>query len=194
MNRAVVYVIVLALLPLMLWAQAKHDSSSSVLPYQNAELGFRYLVPQKMSDKTDASRAILDDQASQLHIKNEAKLLLSMSSGPNDRAVDWRCVTIVTYPRDAYNNLDDASAEAKMNDWIGADSQSGADPASGRKTVISGQSFLVSVFIVEVDGTKKGSEVWTTIRRGKLLTFAFAANSPEQLKALAKTMKTVQFY
>jgi hypothetical protein len=36
--------------------------------------------------------------------------------------------------------------------------------------------------------------VWTTVRKDKLLSFAFVANSPEQLKALAESMKSVQFF
>jgi len=35
--------------------------------------------------------------------------------------------------------------------------------------------------------------VWTTLRSGKLLAFAFAANSSEQLKKLTESMKTLEF-
>ncbi len=41
---------------------------------------------------------------------------------------------------------------------------------------------------------REGAVVFTTVRKGKLLLFAFAANSPEWPKALTETMKPVQFY
>lgn len=192
MNRTGVYVVLLALSPLIVCAQAEHNRSSPVKGYENTELGFRYRPPQEMLDKTADSIATLDDQAKHLHIKNDLKLLLSMSSGPNDKAVGWHSLTIMSYPRNAYSGLDDASAEAKMNNWAGADSDT--LPSSGEKVLISGQTFTMSLFIVKVDGVKKSSVVWTTTRRGKLLSFAFAANSPEQLKALGESMKTVQFF
>ena len=60
--------------------------------------------------------------------------------------------------------------------------------------VISGQRFTVSVFGLQEGTVKKGAVVWTTVRKGKLLSFAFAANSPDRLKELAETMKTVEFF
>jgi hypothetical protein len=190
--------VLLALSSRILLSQAKQDPSSSIQSYENAELGFRYRPPNEMRDKTKPSAAMLDDQAKHLHTKNKFKLLLSMSSGPDDSAADWHSVTIVENPRDEYSQLDDASAEEKMSDWVGGASESHpasqSDPAAGRTVVISGQTFLVSLYVVEADGVKKASAVWTTIRREKLLSFAFAANSPGQLKILAETVKTVQFY
>jgi len=35
---------------------------------------------------------------------------------------------------------------------------------------------------------------WTTIRKGQLLSFFFAANSPQQLRKLAESMKSVEFF
>jgi hypothetical protein len=63
-----------------------------------------------------------------------------------------------------------------------------------RPVVISGQEFAVSVFGVQGETAVKVAVVWTTIRKGELLSFAFVANSPDQLKTLADTMKTVQFF
>jgi hypothetical protein len=195
MNMALTDVVLLALLALlspMLWAQTEYHPSIPVVVYQNAEFGFRYRPPHEMRDKTGPSTAMLEDQARDLHINNKLKLLLSMSSGPDHTAVGWHSLMIVSYPRDAYSELEDASAEAKMSYWVGG--ASGSDPASARNVVISGQTFSVFVFAVQQGAVRKGSVVWTTIRTGKLLSFAFAANSPEQLKALAETMKTVQFF
>jgi hypothetical protein len=40
---------------------------------------------------------------------------------------------------------------------------------------------------------RKGAVVWTTTRKGQLLSFFFAANSPDQLKSLADSMESIQF-
>lgn len=192
MNRTCIHLGLLLLSPLVLWAQVAHDRSSSVKAYENRELGFRYRPAQEMVDTTAVSVAALDDQAKHRHVKNDLKLLLSMSSGANDKALDWHSLTIMAYPREAYSDLDDASAETKMNNWAGADSDS--LPSSGERVIISGQTFTMSLFIVKVDGVKKSSVVWTTVRRGKLLSFAFAANSPEKLKEVGESMKTLEFF
>lgn len=191
MKSALIRVVLLALFLPFLWAQ-EHKKPGPVPAYQNNELQFRYRPNVEMHDKTGPSAAALEDQARHLHIENRAELLLSMSSDPDDRAAGWHSVTIVAYPRDAYSNLDDASAEARISSWVGGGSDS--DTALGRKVMVSGQTFSVSAFVVEVNGLRKGSVVWTTIRKGKLLSFAFAANSPEELQKLAQSIKTVQFF
>jgi hypothetical protein len=190
-SRGLINVLLLALSLPIVWAQAGHREPSPMRVYRNAELGFRYRPPHEMRDKTGPSTAELEDQARHLHIESRLELLLSMSSGPDDRAVGWHSLTIVAYPREEYSQLDDTSAKAKMSFWVGG--ATGSDGESARSVVISGQPFSVFAFGVQVDGVKKASVVWTTIRKGKLLSFAFAANNPEQLKALTQTMKTLQF-
>lgn len=186
--------LLLCSLPLSsLWSQIRKDEPSSSDPvYESEKLDFRYLPPYNMRDKTGRSAANLEDQAKALHIKSRAELLLSMSSGPDDKAAGWHSLTIVAYPRDAYGDLDDVRAEAKMNDWVGGSPASASVPA--RQVLISDQPFLVSVFAVQQGSVMKGAVVFTTIRKGKLLSFAFAANSPERLKELTDTMKSVQFF
>lgn len=192
MKNVLVQVVLFALTFPMVWAQIQRDSSRSTPVYQNARLGFHYWPPKEMRDKTARSVANLEDQAKALHIKSKAELLLSMSSGSDDTVTSWHSLTIVAYPRDAYGDLDDASAEAKMSNWVGGSSTSAQAPA--RQVVMSGQTFLVSVFAKREGSVRKGAVVWTTIRKGKLLSFAFVANSPERLNALTGSMKTVQFY
>jgi hypothetical protein len=192
MNRVLTDLVLLAMLSPILWAQPERHPSSQVVVYRNAEFGFRYRPPHEMRDKTGPSTAMLEGQARHLQIKSRLKLLLSMSSGPDDGAVGWHSLMIVAYPRDAYSQLEDANAKAQMSYWVGG--ASGSDPASAQNVVISGQTFSVFVFAVQQGSVRKGSVVWTTIRTGKLLSFAFAANSPDQLKALTETMKTVQFF
>ena len=78
-----------------------------------------------------------------------------------------------------------------MSAWVAHSKDVRALP---RSVVISGQSFAVSVFGMQEGPIKKGATVWTTVRKGKLLSFAFVANSPEQLETLTETMKSLQFF
>lgn len=78
-----------------------------------------------------------------------------------------------------------------MNAWVANSKDASALPWS---VVISGQSFSVSVFGLQEGTVKKGAVVWTTVRKGRLLSFAFVANSPDRLKALTESMKSVQFF
>jgi hypothetical protein len=159
--------------------------------YSNPVLGFRYVPPGEMEDETASGRAKMRVRATERHTNNTLELLLSMSSGADDRDSSWHSLTIETYPRQKFSDLDDASAEAKMTAWVACTSSLLEKP---RSTVLAGQSFTVFVFARQEGTIKKGAVVWTTIRKGKLLSFAFAANNPDQLKALTETMKSVQFF
>jgi hypothetical protein len=144
-----------------------------------------------MQDHTERSRAELRAQAESLHINKTLHILLAMSSGSDDTAKTWRSLSIETYPRNGLSNLDDPSAEAKMSAWVAGVSNA----PKPRSVVLSGQIFAVYV-VGETEGAmiRKGAVIWTTIRKGKLLSFAFVANSPEQLTSLTESMKSVRFF
>jgi hypothetical protein len=172
-------------------AKDKRDSVTPRMRYSNVALSFSYLPPGEMLDKTQRVRAEVQARAESSHTKDALEALLAMSSGQDDAATNWHSLTLETYPRNAVADVDDTVAEAKMSAWV-AHSQE-THPVS-RFVVISGQSFAVSIFGVQEGPIKKGAVVWTTIRKGKLLSFAFVANSPQQLMKLAETMKTVEFF
>jgi len=178
---------------LALSALGEQDKRASPSPtvYLNESFGFRYEPPLGMRDETERGRVEIRARSEARHANKILVLLLSMTSGPRDTAEDWHSVTIETYPRTAFSDLDDASAEAKMNAWVAGLRVS---PGVPRSVVLSGQTFAVSVFGQQAGAVKKGAVVWTTIRKGKLLSFAFVANSPQQLMKLAETMKTVEFF
>jgi len=183
--------LLLVLLMLSSGATAQQKTGSTGASYSNPSLGFFYKPPDEMQDETESGRAEIRDRAAARGTSKTLDLLLAMSSGPDATAPDWHLLSIETYPRRAFSDLDDIGAETKMSAWVAGFSSS---PGKPRSVVLAGQSFAVSVFSDE-DGTiKKGAVIWTTIRKGKLLSFAFVANSPEQLRALAETMKTVQFF
>jgi hypothetical protein len=173
-------------------AQVKRDPPGGLgKSYSNETLRFRYVPPSGMQDKTQRLRAEIQEKAEALHTTNTLDALLAMSSGSDDSAADWHSLTIETYPRSAVADKDDTSAEAKMSAWVAGFGDSHAAP---RQTTLSGQAFAVFVFGMKEGTVKKGAVIWTTIRKGKLLSFAFVANSPEQLTKLAESMKSVQFF
>lgn len=159
--------------------------------YVNESLRFRYTEPRRMIDKTERFRQQITDAANLSGNSRSLQALLAMSSGADSTASNWGSITIETYPRSWVLESDDRKAEAQMNAWI---AQTNEPSAYGHSAVISGQSFMVSVFGRREGTVTKGAVVWTTVRKGELLSFAFAANSPELLKSLTESMKSVQFY
>jgi hypothetical protein len=159
--------------------------------YSNSALAFRYRPPAEMLDQTQSGREQIRDRAAAIGDAKVFDLLLSMTSGGNDASPAWHSLTIESYPRSAFPNLDDATAEAKVGAWVAGFTDVRQIP---KRTSISGQDFAVSVFATQEGAVRKGAVVWTTTRKGKVLSFAFVANSPLQLKVLAETMKTVEFF
>ncbi len=168
--------------------QAKTDSLFTGGVYANSGLAFRYTPPKGMLDKTARFGLQIQDQSG---MTRTLGTLLAMSSGPDSKVSSWRSITIVTYRRSAVSERDDAKAEGQMNAWVAHSKDTSVLPKS---VVLAGQSFSLSVFGLEEGTVKKGAVVWTTVRKGKLLSFAFAANSPEQLATLAESMKSLQFF
>ena len=160
--------------------------------YSNASLGFRYSPPRGMLDKTELLRSQIREEEGTAATPNAHKALLALFSREDGSDPNWRSLTIEILPRSAISAPDDVSAEAKMSAWL-AHSED-ANASSNKSAIVSGQSFSVSVFALQDGPIRKGAVVWTTIRKDQLLSFFFAANSPEQLKSLAETMKTVQFF
>jgi hypothetical protein len=173
-------------------AQVKREqANTSVSTYSNASLGFRYVPPVGMRDKTERLIREIQEYAQSIHSSDTLTGLLSMSSGPDDKLPTWSSVTIETYPRKVLQSLDDVQAEVQMSGWV-AHSQN--SPVPPRLVVVSGQSFAVSLFGFQDGNLRKGAVVWTTIRHGHLLAFAFAANSPAELEKLAESIKSLEFF
>ena len=177
------------LLMICCFAAGQSRTALSEGVYTNAMLAFRYTPPTGRHDKTG--------RFPPLHIQSQAgtpqtlATLLAMSSGPDSSVPDWRSITVVTYPRNAVSEPDDTKAAGQMSAWVAHSKGTSVLP---KTTLVSGQSFTVSVFGLQEGTLRKGAVVWTTIRKGKLLSFAFAANSSDHLKRLTETMKTLEFY
>jgi hypothetical protein len=150
------------------------------------------MPPSEMLDKTQRIKAEIQRRANSLHSSsNTLDILLAMSSGRDDTSSGWHSLTIESYPRKAVGDLDDSNAEAKMSAWVANSKEAGALP---RFVVLSGQKFSISLFGMQEGTKRKGAVVWTTVRKGKLISFAFSANSPEKLAMLAESMKSLQFF
>jgi hypothetical protein len=177
-------------LVLLIWgiadAQQKRPRS-----YSNVPLRFRYIPPSELKDGTDRAKAAMKFGVSAKRSEKQFDLLLSMFSGTDDTAPDWHSLNILTLPRSAFPKLNDEDAEAKMNALVAHSPKSSVYP---KPAIISGQRFAISVFRLQEGNVRKGAVVWTTVRKGQLLSFAFVANSPAQLQALTETMKSVRFY
>jgi hypothetical protein len=102
-------------------AATQRDSSLSPPPgvvYSNNSLGFRYRPLGGMQDETKSRRAKIQSRAESLRTTKTLDLLLAMSSGLDDTAPEWNSLSIEAYPRKAFSDLDDVSAEARMSAWV----------------------------------------------------------------------------
>lgn len=169
--------------------------NSTALPsgglYTNGNLAFRYSTPNTMQDKTQRFQNKIQERAKAQGNTKQLSQLLAMSTGPDDKESSWGSLVIETHLRSTVSEPDDVKAAVQMNAWIAHSKDEIALPKS---VVISGQRFTVSVFGLQEGAIRKGTVVFTTVRKDNLLSFAFAANSPELLKDLAESMKTLQFY
>lgn len=190
MIRAVNAIYLLVLSATIVASQQPRDQFRRSV-YSNATLGFKYTPLPDLKDGTERAKAAMKFGAGAKRSQKQFDLLLTMFSGPDDTAPGWHSLNILTLPRTAFPKLNDEDAEAKMNALVAHSPKSSIYP---KPAIISGQSFAISVFRLQEGNVRKGAVVWTTVRKGQLLSFAFVANSPSQLQALTETMKNVHFY
>jgi hypothetical protein len=170
------------------------DGADGVLKdgvFSNADLSFRYTPPKDFIDETSDARELVRTRAAALHTNNTFNVLLQMTSGPDDTALDWRSVSIETYPRSKFDGLNNAAAETKINLWAaGSRASAIGDP---KPVTIAGASFMVSNFEQSEPPLTKHGRVFSTIRSGQLLVIALTANSDEGLRSLEPSVQTLQF-
>ncbi|MGO9402090.1 MAG: glycoside hydrolase domain-containing protein [Terriglobales bacterium] len=186
---------VAALLLLLSVPLSSADDSVSGLTagvFFDAELGFRYTLPKGLIDETSYSRDELRKRAAALGTSNNTlEILLRMTSGPPDTAPEWRAISIQTYSHSKFAGLDDRAVEAKMNGWMAGDGVTAiGDP---KRVSVAGESFVVTNFEKSGPSHVKYARIYSTIRNGKLLGFAFTANSVDRLQPLADSLETLEF-
>jgi hypothetical protein len=169
------------------------DSTESVLKsgaYSSPELGFRYVTPAAMRDITASAKAQIQERAAALHRISALVVLLAMASGPDDTASDWDSMGIQIFPRAAWSDADDYHAESLMNASV---ARGGLSVGPSQSVTFSNQKFVVTQFELHEGSLTKHATVYTTVRRGKLLSFDFSGNSVEQVNKMAETMKSLSF-
>lgn len=179
----------LFLLAVPMWPQSDPELQDGV--FSSKDLKFRFTPPKGLTDETADARNAVREKAAALHSTNTLDVLLSMTSGPDDTAPDWHSLGIETYPRSRFASLNDDAALTKINVWVaGAGVKTAGDP---EPVSISGHHFVVSAFERSEPPLLKHARVYSIIRDGKLISFAFAANSADKLAPLAESLRTLQF-
>jgi len=160
--------------------------------FSDAELGFRYTLPKGLIDETSYSREDLRKRSAALGTSNNTlEILLRMTSGPPDTAPAWHAISIQTYSHSKFAGFDDRAVEAKMNGWMAGDGVAAiGDP---KRVSIAGENFVVTNFEKSEPPHVKYARIYSTIRNGKLLGFAFTANYVDELQPLADSLETLEF-
>src|SRR4051812_275417 len=135
-------------------------------------IGLRYTPPAGMSEKTTAASKQFRDHASTYSAK-AAQLVLDMSSGDDDSSPAWHQVWMFIFPRAQLSTMDDASAEAKMNTALAG--PVAAPAGQPQNSVLRGRAFLVSEFELKEPPLTKHAEIFTTVCKTQLVSFAFVA-------------------
>jgi hypothetical protein len=155
--------------------------------YTNDDLGFSYIPPSGLRDLTEAAEA--DDRANRRNGKVQFKLLVLMSSGPDDQTADWVTVGITTLPRGRDKDKgDDLTAGFFTNHSLG-------QGVTTRREIVkfAGQDFSSTHFQKSMPPTVKYAIVYTVVRKEKFLSFFFSGNDRATVQRLAKSMETLKF-
>jgi hypothetical protein len=163
------------------------DEKTAARPYTNSDLDFSYMRPSGLRDLTETSKA--DDAANRRDGKVQFKLLLLMSSGPDDQAADWVTVGITTLPRGRDKDKgDDLTAGFFTNHSLG-------QGVTTRREIVkfAGQDFSSTHFQKSTPPTVKYAILYTVVRKERFLSFFFSGNDRATVQRLAKSMETLKF-
>ena len=159
--------------------------------FSDSKLDLRYTPPAGLIDETSEARDFVREKAASLHTSNTMDVLLRMTSERDDTAPGWQSVGIETYSRSNFASLDDAAAEAKLNVWVAG---AGVKAVGGQERLsIAGHAFVASNFERSEPPLLKHARVYTTIHNGKLIAFAFSANSADKVALIADSLRTLVF-
>ena len=174
------------------YAQSAELGALTASGYSNSVLGFRYTPPSSLVlDQTSQARDNLQKRAAELHPTSSSSILLRLISGGADTAPDWASLAVMTYNRASWSDVDDFHAETRMN----ATMAGGALPIGDKPSItFSGVMFAASQFEIRQGALTKHATVYSTVRRGKLLAFAFSGNSAEIVAKDADSLKSLSFF
>jgi hypothetical protein len=154
------------------------DVTSAPNIFISLELGFRYNPPADLIDFPTLSSKL-----------DTLKVLLLRRSGLDDRLPDWRSLSIETYPRAQLRNPSDLYADLMMAKMVvGLKATELGTPSD---ETIGPFHFVISQFQFRDARALKYGRIYTTVLRGQLVSFAFAATSYQVLDKLASSVKTI---
>lgn len=184
----------IALVVLAAWSVVAQNAEFGELTasgYTNSPLGFHYVPPATLAlDQSAQARSDLQKLAAQTHRPVNTAILLRLLTGGADTSPDWVSLAVMTYSRASWADVDDFHAETRMN----AAMARGASPAGENKPVtFGGVAFVASQFEMHEGAIAKHATVYSTVRRGQILSFAFSGNSAEAVSKDAESMKSLTF-
>src|SRR6266404_4222800 len=155
--------------------------------FTESALNFSYTPPLNMRDFTEFDNQSIQQRAKAMGKTNTLTLLLSLRSGSDDTAPEWHSIGIQTYPREKMGIVSDRDACQTLSRSV---ARGGTETGQPLDVQIGAIHFVVSTFEVREGQLTKHACVYTTVRNGKMLSFAFSANSSEVLNKIADSMKT----
>ena len=155
--------------------------------FTDSNLGFRYTPPPQMLDFTAIDRRTTRERAVAQGTTNTLTLLSSLRSGPDDTAADWRTIGIQTYPHEKFRRQNDRDASVKFSRSIAGNAKEVGQPSD---VTIGNFHFVVSSFELREGQLTRRARVYTTVRKGLMLSLSFSANSLDTLDAIVSSMKT----
>jgi hypothetical protein len=189
--RTLLSIVLLVLLGAPVWTQTNTSIGLENGVYSSLELGFRYRLPPGLSDETSYARESLQKKAADLHTSNTFDVLLRVTSGPDDSVPEWHAISIQSYSRAKFVDRADGAVEARMNQLV-AGAGTSAVGKSERES-IAGISFSTSNFEKSEPPLQKYARVYSTVRKGKVLSIAFTANLRESLDLLDESLRGLEF-
>jgi hypothetical protein len=182
-----VAIFTLVILATQSFAQAPSPAPSV---FTDSTLHFRYTPPPNLRDLTEADRRSIQQRAAAMGKTNTLTLLLSLRSGPDDAATDWHSIGIESYPRDKFRNVTDREASRSFSRVVSAGA--GMETVEPADVQIGKSHFLMSTFELQKGQLTRHARVYTTVRGGQMLSFAFVANSLDVLSRIVDSMKTFE--
>jgi hypothetical protein len=155
--------------------------------FTESALNFSYTAPLNMRDFTEVDNQSIQQRAKAMGKTNMLTRLLSLRSGSDDTAPEWHSIGIQTYPREKMGIVTDRDACQTLSRSV---ARGGTEIGQPLDVQIGDVHFVASTFEMREGELIKRARVYTTVRNGQMLSFAFSANSSEVLNKIADSMKT----
>jgi len=151
------------------------------------DLGFRYTPPANLCDSTAYDRETVQEKAAALHTTKVLDVRLSLQSLSEDTAAGWERIGIETYPREKLSELNDRDAILKVSRWVARI----AKEEAVREVKVGDLHFTVLTFQLREGELVRLADVYTTIRRGRVISFSFSANSKSVLTRIEASIDSI---